>query len=68
MKVASPTQVTAKMCLWVHLLKNNQVGRFVKFVIWSMSGTHVGDLANHGDILYVSPKANQLFLFLLESS
>ena len=33
-----------------------------------MSGTHVGDLANHGDILYVSPKANQLFLFLLESS
>ena len=68
MKVASRTQVTAKMYLWVHLLKNNQVRRFVKFKIWSTSGTHVRDLANHGDILYVSPKANQLFLFLLESS
>ena len=32
----------------MYLLKNNQVEQFVKFMILSMSRTHVGDLSRPG--------------------
>ena len=44
MKVASHTQKTEKVCLWVYLLKNNQVQQFIKFFILIMSCTHVRNL------------------------
>ena len=36
LKVASHTQETGKLVLWMYLLKNNQVWQFVKFMILSM--------------------------------
>ena len=47
LKIVSRTQQTEKVCWWAYLLKNNQVTKFLKFMISSMSRTHVHGLSKH---------------------
>ena len=63
LKIDSRIQKTKALNSWSYLFENNEVRRFVKFMISSASSTHVGDLSGPRDVWqdseYVSYKFNQ---------